>query len=189
MSRWTAMAKSRVKLLSVIAAAAGIIVISSFLSNAADDAAPRKQPTPIPVTSLNSGEHVLVGRLGHPLGSYHVVKATFGMPVPKGRAGKGGRLYLQVLEVDGQEVREPIWIPYFKSMTLQDYKLPDGTDMFPDHPRTHTLNGKAVVCKVYEDLILLDIGGDVSEHFGNTQKRGFDVPHYETMLGILNVIE
>jgi hypothetical protein len=183
------MANGGVRLLSVVAVVAAIIGVWSFVSSAADNAPPGKQPTAIRVTSLNSGEYVLIGRLGHPLGSYHNVRATFGMPVPKGRAGNGGRLHLRVLEVDGQKLREPIWLPYFKSMTLQDYRLPDGTNMFPDHPNTHTLNGKAVVCKVYEDLNLLDIGGDVSEHYGNTQKRGFDVPHYETALGILHVVE
>mgnify|MGYP006900776748 CR=1 FL=1 len=177
------------RLLSVVAFLVGIVGVWSVANNAADEAPPTKQPTPIPVTSLNLGEYVLIGRLGHPLGTYHIVRATFGMPVSKGLAGNGGRLHLQVLEIDGQKVREPIWIPYYKSMTLQDYKLPDGTNMFPDHPNTHTLNGKAVVCKVCETLNLLDIGGDVSEHFGNTQKRGFDMPHYETTLGILHVIE
>jgi hypothetical protein len=177
------------KSLGVLALVAGAVGVGSLSSRAADDAARGKRPTPIRVVALNSGEYVLVGRLGHPLGTYHVVRATFGMPVPKGRAGNGGRLHLRVLEVDGRELAEPQWIPYFKGMTLQNYALPDGTDMFPAHPNSHTLNGKSVVCKVYEDVNLLDTGGDVSEHFGDTQKRGFDAPHYETSLGILHVVK
>lgn len=176
-------------LIVLAVAAAGAFALWSFSSDAADARAPGTQAKPIRLTSLNSGEYVLIGQLGHPLGSYHVIRAKFGMPVPKGRAGNGGRLYLQVFEVDDKKLPEPQWIPYFKSMTLQDYLLPDGTNMFPDHPNTHTLNGKTVVCKVYEDLNLLDLGGDVSKHFGNTQKRGFDVPHYETSLGIMEVLK
>ena len=74
-------------------------------------------------------------------------------------------------------------------MTLQDYLLPDGTNIFPERADIQALNGKTVVCKVYEDISLLDLGGDVSEHFGATQKKGFDVPHYQTSLGILEVLK
>ena len=180
------MSKKIVRSSRLVALCAIALAASSFSSGAADNGGPKKPPTPIHVDSLNSGEHVLVGRLGHPFGTYHVVRATFGMPVPKGRAGNGGRLYLRVVEVDGEKLAEPQWIPYFKSVTLQEYVLPDGTNIFPEHPRTHTLNGKTIVCKVYEDLGLLDLGRGV--HFGDTTKRGFEVLHYETALGILHVV-
>lgn len=177
------------KSLCVLVIAAGAIIVWASSSDAADDDASETHTKPIRVTSLNTGKYTLIGRLDYPLGSYHIVRATFGMPVPKGRAGNGGRIYLQVIEVDGQELDEPQWIPYFKSMTLQNYSLPDGTNLFPNHPDTQSLNGKTVVCKVYEDIIFLDIGGDVSQHFGDTQQHGFDMPHYETALGILSVLE
>ena len=59
------------------------------------------------------------------------------MPGSKGNAGNGGRLYLRVLEIDGVALKSPRWLPYYKSMPLQDYKLPDGTNLFPEHPNTH----------------------------------------------------
>lgn len=143
---------------------------------------------PISVDSLNSAEFVLIGKLGYPFGTYHDVTATFGMPGSKGNAGNGGRLYLRILEIDGVPVKHPLWLPYYKSMTLQRYELLDGTDMFSEHPNTHLLNGKQVRCKVCETFHLLDRSGDVSEHYGNTKKKGFDGPYYEASLGILSVL-
>lgn len=181
------MTKSGVKWFVILLVFSSIAVLL-FHAGAEDKASPENKTTLIRVASLNTGENVLIGRLGHPLGTYHVVRATFGMPTSKGYAGNGGRLYLHVVEVDGHMLHEPQWIPYFKSMTLQEYLLPDGTNMFPVHPNTDILNGKTVVCKVCETLHLLDLSGDVSEHYGNTQKRGFDEPYYETSLGILYVL-
>lgn len=109
------------------------------------------------------------------------------MPTSKGLAGEGGQLYLRVLEIDGIALKSLVWLPYAKSMTLQVYRLPDGTDIFPQHPNTHVLNGKQVFCKVYETFHLADRSGDVSEHYGNTRKKGFDSPYYETHLSILHV--
>lgn len=142
----------------------------------------------VSVDSLNSGEFILIGKLGHPYGTYHDVAGTFGMPGSKGDAGNGERLYLRVLEIDGVAVKNPLWLPYYKSMTLQTYELADGTDLFPRHPNTHILNGKHVRCKVYESFHLLDRSGDVSEHYGNTRTKGFDSPYYESSLAIMHVL-
>lgn len=93
-------------------------------------------------------------------------------------------------EIDGERLVEPLWLPYFKSLTLQQYKLEDGTNIFPEHPRTHTLEGKTATCKVYEDLMLLDVSGDVTEHYDpKSKQKGFGKLQYHTYLGTLYVLD
>ncbi len=166
------------------------LTIAIAVSVSCDSTSQRAEQSPsgqeIDVSSLNSGDAVLIGKLGYPLGTYHHIKATFGMPVRKGRAGQGGRILLRVLEIDGQEVAEPLWLPYFKSTTLQTYRLPDGTDIFPRHPKTHKLTGKTVVCQVYEDIVLLDVS-PFDAFDVNPSDDGFAEPHYKTMLGIIRI--
>lgn len=140
----------------------------------------------VTVDALNSGEVIIIGKLGSPIGTYHDIVASFGMPVDMGRAGQGGQILLKVTEVDGKALKTPIWMPYFKSITLQDYLLPDGTNLFPQHPNTHTLTGKTVSCRVYEDIAILR-GGDHNLWEDKTKKTGFDKVVYKSMLGIISI--
>ena len=179
---------SRTTCCTILATVAAAAATFSIWTRPLRADAPAGQPLPIRTEELNAGKYVLVGRLDRPLGKYHVVRATFGVPNFKGRAGSGGRLHLRVSELDGQKLSAPVWLPYYKSMTLQTYKLADGTDIFPDARNVQSLQGKSIVCKVCETVDLLDTSGDVSEHYGNTDKPGFDRPYYQTSLGILHVI-
>lgn len=145
-----------------------------------------KPKTSVTVDSLNSGDVVLIGKLGSPIGTYHDIVASFGSPVAKGRAGQGGQILLKVTKVDGKELQNPIWIPYFKSVTLQEYVLPDGTNIFPEHPRTHTLTGKTISCRVYEDIAILD-GGNNSIINNEFKASGFESVVYKSMLGIISI--
>ena len=161
------------------------ILLISLLSgiSCAEEKKPR---TTVSVDSLNSGDVVIIGKLGSPIGTYHDIVASFGSLPSKGRVGQGGQILLKVTKIDGKELQKPIWISYFKSMTLQEYLLPDGTNIFPEHPRTHTLSGKTVSCRVYEDLAILD-GSSDNVSLDESKKSGFDKVVYESMVGIISI--
>jgi len=143
--------------------------------------------TKVSVESLNKGETIIIGKLGSPIGTYHDIVASFGSPTAKGRIHQGGQILLKVTVVDGKKLKNPIWIPYFKSMSLQEYVLPDGTNIFPSHPNTHTLTGKTVSCRVYEDLAIIDSGNRNVMPRNNPNKLGFDKVTYRSILGIISI--
>jgi hypothetical protein len=163
-----------------------LLLLFLFLLIGISWAQENKPKTTVTVDSLNSGDVVLIGKLGSPIGTYHDIVASFGSPVAKGRAGQGGQILLKVTKVDGKELQNPIWISYFKSMTLKEYVLPDGTNIFSEHPRTHTLSGKTVSCRVYEDIAILE-GGNNNIPLDESKKSGFDSVVYKSMLGIISI--
>jgi hypothetical protein len=93
--------------------------------------------TKIHISDLNKGDIELVGELG-PLEKDYLVVAEFAMFTPHGRAGVGGDLRMKVMEVDGKKLAKPLWLRYFKTASLEEYTLPDGTDIFAQNPHTHT---------------------------------------------------
>jgi len=143
----------------------------------------------ITVSALNSNDVAVIGELGYPVGTFHEIEGEFAMFNAHGRAGQGGRIYLKILSVDGKSLSEPLGLPYFKSVSLQDYLLPDGTDIFPVHPNTHKLQGKKITCTIYEDIFFVDNGGDIEifESSNESRGKGFEEPWFETALGIVEI--
>ncbi len=143
----------------------------------------------VSVLQLDAGEVQLIGALGTPLGTFHTIEAEFAMVTAHGRVHHGGRILLKVLKVDGQQLPQPIYLPYFKAMTLQDYELSDGTDMFPRSADYNSLRGRTVVCSVYEDIIFLDRSSNASifDDWPPDTASGFARPSFETALGIRGV--
>ena len=162
----------------------GLLVALALASGCASP--PRNR---VSVFELDSGEVQLIGALGAPIGTFHTIEAEFAMVTAHGRVHQGGRILLKVLKVNGQQLPQPIYLSYFKAMTLQEYELSDGTDMFPRSADYNTLIGRTVVCSVYEDIIFLDRSGSPSnfDDWPPNTAPGFVKPSFETALGIRGV--
>ena len=158
-------------------------LVSASAASAADPAS--RSPQNVNVSSLNAGDVVLIGKLGYPLGTHHTIKAAFAKPSRKVRGSEGGGAYLKILEVDGKPVPEPFLIAYHKAVTYEAYRLPDGSDMFAHEPsEASKLDGKQVVCRVYEVVHVLDSGNDVDEYY-RPRRGAFERLDYQSQLGIM----